>query len=322
MKPGRIILGGAGVLALGALVGPLLVPIKPLEGLVPPEQLAEPDSQFMNLNGLKIHYKSAGSGGPLIVLLHGFAASTFSWRKVMAPISEFGTVIAFDRPASGLTERPRRGSWTGESPYSTDAQSDLVASLIDALGFNHAILVGHSAGGTVAMNTGLRHPDRVKAMVLVDPAIYLNGAPEFARPLLRTPQVDRLGVLVARNLGTRGEALLKLAWHDPAKITAEDRVGYGKTIQVQDWDRAIWELTAASRNLQLGARAGEVSIPVLVITGEDDRIVPPERSKQLSMSLPRGRLIAIPDCGHIPQEECPEAFLAAITDFLGSWRGG
>ena len=106
---------------------------------------------------------------PTLVLLHGLAASVFSWREVMEPLSAVGTVIAFDRPAFGLTGRPMPGDWADENPYSPEIQPNLTVSLMDKLGMEKAVLVGHSAGGTIAVHTALRHPDRVEALVLVDP---------------------------------------------------------------------------------------------------------------------------------------------------------
>ncbi|MBC8263534.1 MAG: hypothetical protein H8E47_05355 [Anaerolineales bacterium] len=105
-----------------------------MEDTVPPQQLADPDSRFVDINGLQVHYKMAGQGGPALVLLHGFGASVFSWREVMEPLAEIGTVIAFDRPAFGLTERPVPGEWEGESPYRAEAQVELTVGLLDELG--------------------------------------------------------------------------------------------------------------------------------------------------------------------------------------------
>jgi pimeloyl-ACP methyl ester carboxylesterase len=147
---GRGLLVTAGAAALAVLVGPFLVPVRPLKGTVPPEQLADADSRFIDVNGVKMHYKTLGSGEPALILLHGFAASTFNWRAVMAPLAELGTVVAYDRPSSGLTERPLPGDWTGESPYSPDAQVAQLVGLMDALGISQAVLIGNSAGGTVA----------------------------------------------------------------------------------------------------------------------------------------------------------------------------
>ncbi|MCX7681828.1 MAG: alpha/beta fold hydrolase, partial [Anaerolineae bacterium] len=174
MKPWlRSLLIVLGSCLLLLLVGPFLVPVPPLEGTVPPEQLADPDSRFIEVDDLTVHYKTAGAGRPAFLLLHGFAASTFSWREVIGPMAEWGTVVAFDRPGFGLTERPLR--WEGPTPYSHEAQAQLTVRLMDALAIEQAVLVGNSAGGAIALLTALTYPERVEALVLVSPAVYVNG---------------------------------------------------------------------------------------------------------------------------------------------------
>jgi pimeloyl-ACP methyl ester carboxylesterase len=297
------------------LVSPFLVPVPPLENTVPVEELADPDSRFIEVNGINVHYKTYGQGEPTFVLLHGFGASLFSWREVTAPLAEFGTVIAYDRPAFGLTERPL--TWEGENPYSQEAQVELVIGLMDALGVERAILVGNSAGGTIAMLTALKYPQRVQSLILVDPAVYAGGgAPAWIRPLLRTPQMRHLGPLVSRQIQTRGPELIELAWHDPSKITPEILEGYQKPLRIADWDKALWELTLASRESGLAERLGELTLPTLVITGDDDRIVPTEQSLRLAQELPNAQLAVIPQAGHVPHEECPAEFMQAVAEFL------
>lgn len=316
MKPWlRRLLIVLGILLVILLVGPFLVPVPPLEGTVPPEQLADPDSRFIEVNGITVHYKMAGSGRPALVLLHGFAGSTFSWREVIGPMSEWGTVVAFDRPGFGLTERPMR--WTGRSPYSPEAQADLTVGLMDALGIERAVLVGNSAGGTTALLTALTYPERVEALVLVDPAIFVRGmTPAWLRLFLNTPQMRHLGPLLARQIRDWGVDFGRSAWHDPSKLTPEIWEGYTKPLRVENWDRALWEVTRASRPLGLERRLGEVRVPVLVVTGDDDSIIPTEQSIRLAGEIPGAQLVVIPECGHVPQEECPGPFLEAVETFL------
>lgn len=319
-RPLRIILITLSLLLAILLIGPFLVPVPPLEDTVPPEQLADPDSRFIEIeiggSNLRVHYKTVGEGKPTFILLHGFGASLFSWREVMEPLGEQGTVIAFDRPAFGLTERSL--SWEeGANPYTPEAQVALVVGLMDAWGVDKAILVGNSAGGTVSVNAALAHPERVEALVLVDAAIYEGGgAPPWIRPLLRTPQMDRLGPLVARQIEKRGDAFLEGAWHDPDKLTPEDRAGYRKPLRVENWDQALWAFTKASTAPNLAERVGDITLPSLVISGDDDRVVPVESSVRLAEELPNAELVVIPDCGHVPHEECPEPFLEAVKGFM------
>lgn len=306
-----------GVLIVILLIGPFLVPVPPLKDTVPPGELADTDSRFVEVNGLDVHYKATGEGKPTFVLLHGFAASTFSWREVMEPLGEIGTVIAFDRPAFGLTERPMRGEWDEQNPYSPEAQVELTVGIMDQLGVEKAILVGNSAGGTVSMNVALAYPERVTALILVDPAVYTGGhSPGWIRPILNTPQVRRLGPLVVRRIQNWGIEFGRSAWHDPDHITPEIWEGYKLPLQAENWDRALWEMTLASHGTGLPERLNEFTLPVLVVTGDDDRIVPTEDSIRLAGELPDAELTVIAACGHIPHEECPEEFLQAVYDFL------
>ncbi len=303
------------VLLVLLLVGPFLIPVPPLENTVAAASLADEDSLFIEVNGIDVHYKTYGEGEKTFILLHGLGASLFSWREVSEPLAQFGTVIAYDRPAFGLTERPME--WDGTNPYSQEAQVELVIGLMDSLGIEKATLVGNSAGGTVSMLTYLKYPERVESLILVDPAVYAGGgAPAWIRPLLGTPQFNHIGPLFARQIQTRGPELVQVAWHDPSKITPEIFEGYKEPLQVENWDKALWYLTVASRESGLAERVNDFNLPTLVITGDDDRIVPTEQSVRLAGELPNAKLVVIPQCGHVPQEECPAEFMQAVEEFL------
>ena len=107
----------------------------------------------------------------------------------------------------------------------------------------------------------------------------------YNRPLLRTPQVQRLGPLFARSISTLGERFLVSAWHDPARVTPEIRANYRKPLRVANWDRALWEFTLASQNQDLGAQLYRLAAPALVVSGEHDRIVPLASSERLAQAL-------------------------------------
>lgn len=307
------------ILTLIVLIGPFLIPVPPLENTVPIEQLVDVDSKFVEVNGVNVHYKTYGQGEPTFILLHGFGASLFSWHEVTEPLSEFGTVIAYDRPAFGLTERPLE--WEGESPYGPQAQVDIVIGLIDELGVEKAILVGNSAGGTVSMQVALQYPERVEALILVDAAVYAGGgAPSWSRPILKTPQMNHVGPLIARQLQAQGVQFIKTAWHDPSKITQDIFEGYQKPLQIENWDKALWQLTVASEESGLVERLTEITIPTLVITGDDDRIVPTEQSLRLADELPNAELKVIAQSGHLPHEEKPVEFMQAVTEFLSTLK--
>lgn len=323
----RWLTGSIILLLLLLMIAPFLVPVPPIGG-VDAHLLAEADSRFVDvpLSGdtVEVHYKEMGAGEPALVLLHGFGASVFSWREVMAPLAAQHRVIAFDRPAFGLSERPLRGAWgTPEDwrrgvPYGAEAQAELTISLLHQLGVEKAVLVGNSAGGAVAMLSALKHPERVQALILISPAVYTGGASTLTRWLFNTPQMQHLGPLIARRIQDWGVEFARSAWHDPTRITEDVWAGYLAPLQVQNWDRALWELTVASRPSTLPERLKDFTLPVLVITGDDDRIVPTAQSVRLAQELPNARLMVIPACGHVAHEECPAPTLQAIDQFLAS----
>jgi pimeloyl-ACP methyl ester carboxylesterase len=303
------------VLLLVVLVGPFLIPVPPLTDTVPPEQLADPDSQFIEIKGLTVHVKTMGQGEPVFVLLHGFGASLFSWHAVMEPLSRYGTVIAYDRPAFGLTERPM--TWTGQNPYSPQASVNLLLGVLDHYNVQKAILVGNSAGGTVSMQFTLQHPERVQALILVDPAVYEGGGgPSWLRPLYKTPQMNHLGPLIVRSIQKSGLDLIKMAWYDPSKITQETWDGYTRPLRSDNWDRALWYFTAAGQPSGLPERLNEFTLPVQVISGDTDKIVPTENSVRLAGGLPNANLVIIPQAGHVPHEEQPTLFMQVVDEFL------
>lgn len=328
--PFRIKVSLAILLALlGVLVlGPLLVPVPPLEGVVPAAELADPDSRFVEVDGVRLHVKEWGEareGGVDLVLLHGFGSSTESWRRVAPELALYGRVVAFDRPAFGLSERPERGSWRGraENPYTPEAQVRLTVGLMDALGIDDAVLMGNSAGGTVALQTALAHPERVEGLVLLGAAVYRTGGPPaWSRPLLATPQLERIGPLLMRQFGGRpGEDFLRSAWADPSRIDEETRRLYRRAQRVEGWDRALWELSKASRAAGLEDRLAAVRAPALVVAGAQDPIVPPELSERLARELDGATLALLEDCGHLPQEECPGPLLQTLEAWLAGLGG-
>ncbi len=315
LKTTLIILLG---LFLTALIGPLLLPIPELKNTVPASDLAEADSRFVNIDGLSIHYKQKGSGEPKLLLLHGFGSSIFSWREVLAPLGEIGTAIAFDRPGFGFSARPLRGEWRGTNPYSPQGQLELTLTFLDELKLDKVILIGNSAGGTLATQFALTYPKRVEALILVDAAIVERvSSAGWVRPLLNTPQMNRLGPLIMRQFADEpGLEFLKSAWSNPELISDDIIAGYRKPLQADNWDKALWELSKASRPARLETRLAELAVPTLVISGADDQIVPPEQSELVAQAIPGAVFAKLDNCAHLPQEECPGEFLATVYSFI------
>ena len=135
---------------------PFVIAVPEIEGLVSEQEFIDADSKFIEINHVNIHYKESGSGEQTFILLHPFGGSTYSWREVMDDFAQYGRVIAYDRPAFGLTERPMPEDWV-ENPYSMKANIEILKSLLDTFGIEKAVLVGNSAGGAVAVAFALEY---------------------------------------------------------------------------------------------------------------------------------------------------------------------
>lgn len=306
------------ILALIACVGPFLIPVTPLEGTVTEAELADPDSKFIEVNDVTIHYKERGSGETTYILLHGFGASVFSWREVMDDFASLGRVIAYDRPAFGFTERPMPETWT-TNPYGMEANIELLRGLMDALDIRTAILVGNSAGGGVATAFALRYPERVEALILVDPGLGGGRGPQFpdwALPFMRTPQMRHIGPLLVRDIAEEGDETILRAWSNPLNVTAEIFDGYHKPLQADNWDRALYELNFAPPYPELRPMLPELRTTTFIIAGADDRLIRSWYFEAVAAEIPGASLVLIPQCGHVPHEECPDAFMQNVIEFL------
>lgn len=282
------------------------------------QNCADADSRFFESGGFRVHYKIFGEGEPLIVLLHGSFLSMRSWRHVLAGLSKNGTVLVFDRPAFGLTSRPVPSS-ENNARYSPEAQGYLVTQLIEEAGYENAVLVGNSTGGTLALLTALEHPGHVKGLVLAGAMIYSGYAtsevPAFMKPLLKgmSPAFSRLMKFLITRLYDRN---IRGFWHNKSLLSDETLAACRQDLMIGDWSRAFWELFLETRHLGLEQKLPDLKVPSLVITGEHDLTVKTEESLRLAGDIPGAELEVIPDCGHLPQEEAPRAFVVAVSSFL------
>ena len=309
----------AGVVSL--LIVPLIVPVES-SGTLTEAELAGDKATFVEIEGIEVHYEfldyqGSGTTPPLFVLLHGFGASTFSWREVLADFSSLGDVVAYDRPAFGLTSRPT--SWEGASPYGVEKNLDLLQGVIGnfAKPGQPVVLVGHSAGGTLSAEFALRTPEALDGLILVAPAIVrTGGGPSWLSWLYSVPQVDRVGPLLVAGIATSGSELLERSWHNQELLTQEIRDGYRQPLRIKGWEAAFWEFQKAPRDFRVTESYKDLALPVFIITGDDDQVVSTADSLALHRALPGSGVAVIPASGHLPQEETPGEFMAAVGEGL------
>jgi pimeloyl-ACP methyl ester carboxylesterase len=310
-----------GSLAAVLVLGPFAVPVNSSGTLTYQEAAAiswEGRSEFVNLVDHQVHIITAGNpdNDRLIVLLHGFGASSLTWQQVLEPLGQAAYVVAFDRAAFGFTERPT--SFGDLNPYSAAGQLKVIDGLVDLYGADkEVVILGHSAGGALALGYALDYPDKVDSLILEAPAVYgTGGSPGWLNWVFSIPQIDHLGPLAVASIASSGLDLLVESYTDPSMITAEVQASYTAPLKIDGWERAFWEFNKAPRSLNLVERLDDLRAPTLIITGDDDRVVATADSIRLNGDLPGSELVIIEVAGHLPNEEKPQEFVDAVLRFL------
>jgi pimeloyl-ACP methyl ester carboxylesterase len=325
MKISRILaIIGAVVLAL-ILVVPFLIPVQ-TTGTATYKEVAGEGATFASAQGIEIYYEKTDfvcqegkdcSNPPVIFLMHGFGANTFSFREVTEPLSQLGDVIAYDRPGFGLSERPT--SWEGENPYGSIGQDLILDELITEFASGRdVILVGHSAGGTLAAQYVVDNKDAVQGLILISPAILsTGGSPSWLNWVFSIPQLDHLGPLLVSSIASSGMDLLNESWYNKDLITEDVKAGYREPLSVIGWEEGFWEFNRAPRAFDVKDRLDEITVPTLLITGDTDTVVATADTVKLAEMIKDSVLFVIPKSGHLAQEETPEDTMKAIRVVWG-----
>ena len=270
-------------------------------------------SHFVEVHDRKLHYLSAGSGEP-ILLLHGWPTSAYLWRNVMGPMSETHQVIALDLPGFGKSSKVPADS------FSYTYHERMLEGFLDELGINKTGLVVHDLGGPIGIFWALRHPEKLSRLALLNTLVY----PEFSRmvklfvaasivPGVRRWLSSRSGITWAMRFGV----------YNKANITQEVADNYTRPFDTWEARQAL--LKSASRLSPKGfkeitEKLPSLESPVRLIYGENDRILPNvgitmERVKQ---DVPHAELTSLPNCGHFLQEDEPEQIGRLLAEFFAA----
>ena len=275
-----------------------------------PWQAPLPEGIIRDVAGAKVHYIDEGSG-PAVILIHGFAGSTFSWRFVIPDLAKAHRVIAVDLPGFGFSDRGL------EVDYSHTGQAERIVALMDLLGIQGATLIGHSMGGAIAQRVAASHPERVERLVLVA-AVSAAQPPDVARRgRAAGPMFTLVGVAQRspRAMYAVGRRALRRMVHDAEYATEEVMRGYIDPLLIPGTVAAVRKMTAATGE-EAPADLSGISVPTLVLSGASDRLIPPEKELELAQAISGARYLVIPEAGHLLAEERPEAFLEEVLAFL------
>ncbi len=257
-----------------------------------------------------MHFVRAGEG-PALVYVHGAKGSTYDFTLSLGPrLAESYTTVAMDRPGSGFSGRPPDGANRPE------AQAAVLRAAARQLGLERPILVGHSMGAAVALAWALDAPDEVAAVVTLGAyALPLGGPPPWVVKLMRYPAVlQAVGALGRSRLGrplVRG-AVERAFSPTPAPAAYLDiapRLALQPAaLRTDGADRQMAEEGLAA----LRPRYPGLQVPLVIVVGAEDRMVPPAVSERLHTLVPRSELVRVPGAGHMPQFSDPDAVVAAV----------
>jgi 3-oxoadipate enol-lactonase len=258
----------------------------------------------VNIKGVGIHYEEEGEGDP-IVFLNGLTQETRAWRLQVKYFSARGfRVIVYDARGQGGSDKPDR-----PQDYAIARHASDLFGLLDRLGIDRAHLLGLSHGGMIAQWAAIEAPERVSALVLADTCAHVG-------PLLK-----QIFTGWVRALESGGGALffdVALPWILSERFIEsnlpliETLRGQSKNLPVP----ALTRLIRANRDLDLRDRVGGIKSGTLVVCGEHDLLTPPSCSRLLHEKIRGSELVLLPDSGHVPPLEVPDAFNRTVWDFL------
>ncbi|HEX9466562.1 MAG TPA: alpha/beta fold hydrolase [Alphaproteobacteria bacterium] len=252
-------------------------------------------SEHITVNGARIHLRRAGSGAPLL-FLHG-AAGVTAWLPYFEELAKTRTLLVPDHPGFGESDTPAWLFGIGDIAY-------FYLDFIDHLGLSELDIIGHSLGGWIAAEIAARNAGALRSLTLLAPAgarvkgvlsgdVFMWSPEERANNLVHAP------ALAAQ--------MLAAAAANPDQMKAQLKNSYGAA-------RLGWQPRFFNPELQRWLH--RINIPVQLIWGENDKVLPVEFAKAWTDALPKARLTKLPQCGHLPHVERTAETLAATQAFL------
>ncbi|MCV7151581.1 alpha/beta fold hydrolase [Mycolicibacterium pyrenivorans] len=274
------------------------------------------EMKFLELHGDRVAYQDVGSGDETLLLIHGMAGSSETWRAVIPQLSKKYRVIAPDLLGHGQSAKPR-------SDYSLGAFAVLLRDLLEELGISRATVVGQSLGGGVAMQFAYQHPDFCQRLVLISSGglgpdvgwtLRLLSSPgaELLLPVIAPPPVVTAGNKLRSWFAAGGIQSPRGAemWSAYSSLAdSQTRQAFLKTLRsVVDYRG---QSVSALNRLHLTS-----DLPTMVIWGDQDRIIPMEHGYAVHEARPGCRLEVLTGVGHFPHVERPGEVADLIEDFI------
>jgi len=308
-----IAIGLGGVIALLALVYALMwrgdIAYRTLEA-----RYGAPTSHYLDLpDGVRLHYRDEGEPkGPVVMLLHGYSASSVDWDDWVSKLGSTYRIIAPDMPGHGLTRAPtgyRSGSRT---------QVNVVDDLVKALHLAPFVIGGNSMGGGIAWRYTLAHPERIKGLLLVDAAGWPAPKEPHQGALAFQILANPLATAALRNLDNTSlvKQGLEAAMVDQSKVTPAMVRRYAEFSRAPGHRDILTRRPLGPDDAATVQRLGLIAVPTLIMFGDQDRIIAPIDGQRFKDAIPGSTLIIYRGLGHVPMEQNPDLTAADLSTWL------
>lgn len=310
---GLAALAVAAVLAFIVFIAAYFRADQPVEALA--ARWGQPPSTFVQVggeDGARVHLRDTGPRDdptPLL-LIHGSASGLHTWDAWADALAQQRRVVMLDLPGFGLTGP------VGDDNYGVARQVRLLTELMDVLGLRRVIVVGHGFGGALAWQLAYAHPERVSRMVLIAAEGYPTQPWQvpLEQRVMDTPPLNWLGLITRPRWLVQRSVAQQFA--NPQRVT-DELVDRYVELPLRDGNRRAQLLRLEqNRYLAQSERIRALTLPTLILWGEQDRQAPSEQARWFERDIRGARAVILPGVGHLPQEEAPEAALAEVTMFL------
>jgi pimeloyl-ACP methyl ester carboxylesterase len=274
----------------------------------------ETGSEFTATDGTVLNTEVAGTGNRDVVLIHGFAASIRNWDSIRPHLPDGSRYHFLDLKGFGFSSKPSPGD------YSMEAQARLVREYIRSNRLERVTVIGHSYGGAVALTLLAKAQGDlpVDSLILIDSAGYPQRLPLFVR-VLRDPFLRTIAKILP--LRYRARQSVERSFADSSRVTDEiiDRYAFFYAIAGarKSYVQAAQQMIPEDME-SIVSRYPQIEIPVRLIWGDKDPLIPVSIAHRFEEDLPRAQLSVVEDCGHVPQEEKPSVTADVVREFLMS----
>jgi pimeloyl-ACP methyl ester carboxylesterase len=264
------------------------------------------NSKYLNIDGLRVHYKDEGEG-EVLVLLHGTFSSLHTYDNWASILKKKYRVIRLDLPGFGITGP------SIDNVYSISIFIDFIENFLDLLNVNKYHLAGNSLGGWLAWELALKAKDKIGKLVLLNAAGYLNDK-NYPLPFViaQTPVLRNVFNYIPKAVVRR---FIRQVFNDQAVVTDELVERYYCLIQ-RDGNLSAFISIANSKLKQNTESLNYLDVPVLIMWGDKDRWISPEHALFFKNDISNSRVLMYKDVGHIPMEEIPEKSANDLIEFL------